>query len=383
MSKTNYPELYRDTNIQILYDKKRDTGYRVAGAFAIKPVHLKDELPEFQTTSNELYIEHGTVFDGPLNTLIQSGLLTHLGNIELPNQKTYAKYEFYRELMDDRSEDDEKAVNENDCLKFAESITSFVNLHKNAIIFNKQLQQDVGPSVLQYRDVLQHNPTNSRPKRRTSVKSTSPKSPQSFHFGDSDRKNRDLLKQVNPAKIDNDAIPDEGELYAIVRRRSTHDRSSYHIAYVIYSGDTINITIEAEADNETRYQPKFCLYDKNLLGNTFHRRWTGELYKDSDRANQLYENGRTVVLTMQPGIRTIEALFDKGTIPRGVRRQVTMPIPMSMSMSMPMPMPMSIFLRNTSSSTKRGTSRKRSSSRDSRMSSNPAKRNRSNKQPVL
>jgi hypothetical protein len=160
------------------------------------------------------------------------------------------------------------------------------------------------------------------------------------------------------------AIPNQGELYAIVRTKSIRNRSSYHIAYVIYSDDRINITIEAEADNETQYQPKFCLYDKNPLGNTFHKRWTGELYKRSDRVNYLYKNGVTVVLTMRPDIRTTNAVFDNGIIPTGVRRPVAVAMP--------------IFVQNTSSSRTRGTTRKRSSSRNSRESSKSAKRTRSN-----
>jgi hypothetical protein len=294
-------------------------------------------------------------------------VLTYLGDIELPNKKTYAKYTFYRELFDNRTEDDEDAVNENDCLKFAESITSFVNLHQNPDILNKQLQQDTGPTVLQYKDVLLDKPTNRRPKRASTVKSTSPKSPKSFHFGDSDLKNQTLLKCIPPEKINDNAIPNQGELYAIVRTRSTSNRSSYHIAYVIYSDDTINITIEAEADNETQYQPKFCLYDKNPDGNTFHRRWTGELYRDSDRVDQLYKNSRTVVLTMQPEIGTIEALFDKDIIPSGFRIPVTMP---------------SLLLHRHSPP--KGTLRK-SSSKNPKESSNSAKQKRQtrSKEPSL
>jgi len=329
MSKSDFPETIVDTNIEILYDKKKkDTGYRVAGGFAIKPFHLKDELPEFQTTSNELYIEHGAQIRGPLYSLIQSGIFRSLGDIELPNKKTYTKYEFYRPLMDKRTDNDDSEVNENDCLKFAESITSFVNIHENADILNRQLQQDTGPTILQYRDLVMKDLSppkkgNTRTKRvySTIVSKFIP------NFGESNTNNRKLMKLVNPGHIDDLAIPNQGELYAIVRSTPTRDRSPYHIAYVIYSDDAVNITIEAEADNESEYQPKICIYDRELR-NTFHCRWTGELYKTSDphRVNYLYGNGRTVVLTMQDGIKNTRDLFYRNIIPHDLKEQVTTPI---------------------------------------------------------
>ena len=60
--------------------------------------------------------------------------------------------------------------------------------------------------------------------------------------------------------------------------------------------------MEAEADAGQTYQPKFCFYDTNPEGNTFHRRWSAELYKKSAdpehklRYDALYNNGETIVL---------------------------------------------------------------------------------------
>jgi hypothetical protein len=98
------------------------------------------------------------------------------------------------------------------------------------------------------------------------------------------------------------AIPKNGETYAIVRTKVVADKSPYHIAFVLYTHNNVNITLEAEADNRNDYQPKFCLYDTNPDGHTFHRRWSGELFKNdtstagSDRYNSLYNNGETIVL---------------------------------------------------------------------------------------
>ena len=92
-----------------------------------------------------------------------------------------------------------------------------------------------------------------------------------------------------------------GESYAIVRKK-INENTAYHASFVVYTHDGVNITLEAEADAGPSYQPKFCLYDTNPEGNTFHRRWSAELYKKSKNENHqfrykaLYNNGETIVL---------------------------------------------------------------------------------------
>jgi len=323
MSKTNFPEIALDTNIKILLNKKKDTGYRIAGHFAIAPVHAIGDIPEFQTTSNELFIEAGTHLNGPLRTLIQNGILASLGHIKLSNGKTFTKYRFYRELMDkryitdDEFDNDSSAMNENDCLKFAESITSFVQF-ENASAFNKQLQQEDGPPILHFRDG-EEAIEKGKPTKRSVI------------FGDTHKNNKaimNLIQKNTPEKTNHYANPKQGELYAIVRSSNVKNKSPYHIAFVIYSDEEINITMEAEADNGPLYYPKFCLYDKGYEGNTFHRRWTGEIYKksDPDRYKSLYTNGTTVVLSIDGDIANIRDIFDKNIIPTGYIEPITEPI---------------------------------------------------------
>ena len=103
-------------------------------------------------------------------------------------------------------------------------------------------------------------------------------------------------------KKNNLAVPTNGESYAIVRKKIFSGNAPYHIAFVLYTQNNVNITLEAEADNKNDYTPKFGFYDITPNGKTFHRRWSAEMYKDSTdldkqfRYNVLYNNGETIVL---------------------------------------------------------------------------------------
>jgi hypothetical protein len=88
-----------------------------------------------------------------------------------------------------------------------------------------------------------------------------------------------LIKNNN----NNEANPQPGEAYAIVRKTNVKKASPYHIAFVIYRDDKINITLEAEADASATYTPHFSFYDTNSKGCTFHHFWSEEsIYKDSN-----------------------------------------------------------------------------------------------------
>jgi hypothetical protein len=64
-----------------------------------------------------------------------------------------------------------------------------------------------------------------------------------------------------------------------------NDSAPYHIAYVIYTHQNVNITLEASADAGNLYYPEFSFYDINPNGNTFHKKYS-----------QYYQNGVTNVL---------------------------------------------------------------------------------------
>jgi len=129
-------------------------------------------------------------------------------------------------------------------------------------------------------------------------------------FGESDIQNIDYINKINNNNKNHNAIPSNGELYAIVRKEIVLGSAPYHVAFVIYSDDNVNITLEAEADNKDDYLPKFCMYDKNHQGYTFHKRWSGELdkilYEEENnqdyliRYETLYNNAETIVLHNRP-----------------------------------------------------------------------------------
>jgi hypothetical protein len=119
-----------------------------------------------------------------------------------------------------------------------------------------------------------------------------------------------LVKKVKNAN-NNKAVPASGQSYAIVREK-VNQNTAYHVAFVVYRHGNVNITLEAEADNGNGYMPKFCFYDippvpnQRSMGNTFHRRWSAELYPmTTDRYRLLYYNGTTIVLESRDGIQDL------------------------------------------------------------------------------
>jgi hypothetical protein len=269
------------------------------GIFAIKPIKPAARegyimVPEFQTTSDYLYArsDYKMNDDSALQKLINNNFIINTGikNLifktgGLDVQASYNEYKFYRQLTDKRKYDSENlpiednvSVNENDCLKFAECLT-FANQTFNKEKFNEMLKANEGPPILK-----SYN-TNT-----------------AFGATEKDEDNIQIVKQVNQNEKNNLAIPKDGESYAIVRKKVVFDKAPYHIAFVLYTNANVNITLEAEADNQNNYQPKFCFYDINPQGYTFHRRWSGELYKNDasengiNRYDSLYNNGETIVL---------------------------------------------------------------------------------------
>lgn len=300
-----------DSNTNLL----REHGYTFTKdrLFAIKPVTVGDEDDELedQTYSNKLFIRQDYTIDenSPLSKLISVGIIVkepntkHISNVKtkrkhngstkrktiktpVDNQNTaYDVYTFYRPLIDNRTYDEDRnpdydddvAINENDCLKAAECLTIATQTHDRTL-FEKLLKASQSPPVL-----------------RTAV------TEKTFAETTDDKDNIKLLKDIGLSKKNNYAIPEMGESYVIVRKK-INENTAYHASFVVYTHDGVNITLEAEADAGPTYQPKFSFYDTNPEGNTFHRRWSAELYKKSEDENHqiryqaLYNNGETIVL---------------------------------------------------------------------------------------
>jgi hypothetical protein len=266
-----------------------------SGLFAIRPRDGDDgNDAEEQTYSPHLYINTRAVIDesSPLGKLIKMGLIVDSTSGDKHKKSGYKSFKFFRRLVDSinydenddprddplkpkkRSKPDPDTKNENDCLKFGEAMGIGMRSGEMNYVINHLQTDSTNPEVC-----LRESPV--------------------LLFGEGIKKNRELYKKAGP--IDNDAVPEPGQSYAIVRRALKKDGDNiladYHIAFVIYQDSGINITLEAEANAGREYLPHFAFYDTKPTGYTFHRRWTGYLPGDTDeRKEALYSNGNTIVL---------------------------------------------------------------------------------------
>jgi hypothetical protein len=284
----------------IMIDMKRIGRFTIInnGKFAIRPRDSYDDNdPEEQTYSPDLYIKEGFELEldesSPLKKFMNMGLIVEYTNA--PPKKGFTAYRFFRPLEDSMNfsksgkvlktalkpmvpdEPDPIIKNENDCLKFGEAMGIAIRSGDIDYVI-RHLQTDVTKPEL----CVINKPT--------------------MLFGDDDDININLYKKTR--SIDNKAIPNPGEAYAIVRREIVLKRAPYHIAFVIYQENGINITLEAEADAGREYLPHFAFYDTNPNGYTFHRRWAGDLPGDTvERKEVLYNNGNTIILQPTPSQR--------------------------------------------------------------------------------
>jgi hypothetical protein len=288
------------TNIK-KYGKYRFTS---DGLFAIEPVITPGYLPSFQTDSIYLYIKTEIVSNilnenSPLANMINNKIII-LDELEPTKQLTmkfsgldvvnnYNKYIFHRKFIDERkytindegknlpNSEDTKSLNENDCLKFGECMTT-VNQTGDINKFNQMIKLGESDPVLEFKNL-----SNAK-------------------FGNDDEgdENRQFLKKIPKTEKNNNAIPEKGESYAIVRKKPIENEADYHIAFVLYTHQNINITLEAAADQGNEYYPRFCFYDINPNELTFH--------KVNSRG---YLNGETVVLKKSRDINTILKEIDK------------------------------------------------------------------------
>lgn len=140
-------------------------------------------------------------------------------------------------------------------MKFGECLSLTSNTNNNNDIFNNFIKNNENPSVLQSKETGEI-------------------------FGLTYANNRKILQYTPIDKKNDNAIPNNGELYAIVRKKFIDNTSPYHISFVIYTHENINIALEASADSEALFYPKFSFYDitPGYL-NTFHNIWSYSLPK--------------------------------------------------------------------------------------------------------
>jgi hypothetical protein len=198
-------------------------------------------------------------------------------------KNNYLQYSYHRPLVDERNVTGKRksgsiCINENDCLKFGESMM-LMNKGIETQIIDDFLKLDSSEPVLQSKDTAYADKV----------------------FGESNEQNIEIIKKVKPKHTNDNAKPLPGEAYAIVRKRIIPGNQDYHIAYVFYMHQGINISLEAEADNGNQYLPKFCFYETDPDKYTFHKRWSGLIYpKDDIRHDSLYGDSVTIVLEARP-----------------------------------------------------------------------------------
>jgi hypothetical protein len=243
----------------VAYTKKGE--YRVSNNCAIV---IKGEL------SDSLFIRANyTIPASSLKTLIDDGyfkivrsnvkLTIPSGGINIPicNNDEYTEYQFVRPLKETAPE----PKSENDCLNFAEFLAAETHGVKDS---HEIFPYKFNTSMLQSKDTKNQ-------------------------FGYSKARNRQLLKRIPMEKKNHSAVPNDGEAYAVVRTSDTPDESEYHIAFVIYTHEDINVTLEAAAlpqeDSREEVLPQFSFYERNPGGTTFH-----------SVVSVGYQNGQTIVL---------------------------------------------------------------------------------------
>lgn len=257
-----------------------------------------DDGDSIHISSENMYLRKDFIVkdDSVLSNLISMGIVVN-GRTILIDDEEYVKYGFYRRLRDFRPYDEdgtaseeEDVVNENDCLKFAECMT-VGNVFSSKKLFNNIIkivpENDEGTEPILYAKHT-HNENNV--------------------FGCSDYNNTQILKNMKKKHKDDHATPTQGECYGIVRRQlsKTEAKNPYHIGFVVYDKNGVNITLEGFTGMYDKYRPRFCFYDKNPKGRTFHTVWTGAL-KDPSVVKEMgfFDDSETIVLKPRKDIESV------------------------------------------------------------------------------
>ena len=254
-----------------------------------------------------LYIQDVTkIKKSPLKTFIEEGVIVHnkIDNlfvdsnyqiIKMTRNKTtnvsnmieFKPYHFFREL-EDRRNDDNIGINEVDCLRFAE-LLSYIHQHPDSIQteggINRVIEQQVHPEISTplFKLDVSFDPTKMIGDSEEDL------IPESNFFGDSYKNNSRIVNSIKKEnkRLNEKVNPDQGDAYAIVNKKVTIDDNltPYHVAFVIYSNDQYNITLEVLADFSSKkkvkvFQPKFNFYNKpnnNPNERTFHEVYSHQI----------------------------------------------------------------------------------------------------------
>lgn len=243
-------------------DKQVEIPYQSESEFLfINKKHLDDLEP---TSPLKKFIDNGLIIKASQNTILINTQKNTKKSKKTHTIEHYYKYKFYKTLTDKReydvnivvdTDENHEKINENDCLKFSECLT-YVDQTNTISHLEDMLIASENPPVLR--------------SKVTKVK-----------FGEhaDEEKNATILNDIDAKYKNHNAIPSMGESYGIVVKPKTkYEGSPYHIAFVLYTNNEVNITLEAFADRKDNYLPRFGFYDINQNGYTFHRYYSGEIY---------------------------------------------------------------------------------------------------------
>ena len=205
--------------------------------------------------------------DSPLYRMMHEGQIKQ--NNDKPLDNGLIGYKYYKKLVsvsdkytEAKNDANKKKINkfphlENDCLGFAECLSrGFTHIPPDTAVLQSK-------HLIKLKDII--NCEYSRDNKPI--------------FGESDEKNIQIAIQTDTKYTNNNAVPGQGEAYAIVAIMPVTHNDGYitpfHAATVIYqtTDGKINITLEAFADSKDQ-RPRFKLYTTDPDSeDTFHNNW--------------------------------------------------------------------------------------------------------------
>ena len=203
--------------------------------------------------------------DSPLYRMMHEGQIKKATDKPLDNG--LIGYKYYKKLVsvsdkytEAKNDANKKKINkfphlENDCLGFAECLSrGFTHIPPDtAVLRSKHLTELT--DIISCDDYSRDN----KPI-----------------FGECDEKNIQIAMQTDTKYTNNNAVPEQGETYAIVTiNHGEVETTPFHAASVIYQTDDrkTNITLEAFAETKDQY-PRFKLYTTGPdAEDTFHNNW--------------------------------------------------------------------------------------------------------------
>jgi hypothetical protein len=253
-------------------------------------------------------------------------LTKKMGGLDMPvtdenkNEIYFNSYRFFRKLK----QTEDPNVNENDCLEFSEYLTT--SIINEIDLEDEELQllpYRYDAIVLRARDL-----DNKLPQKIKCINENNEivSNDNTNKFGDCDRKNIYLAKNVKENYRNTNANPNEGESYAIVVAEELSKEEEeklveeigeelhiipYHIANVIYKTDNINITLEAAENPEIEYfQPTFSFYTITNDKYNFHNRFIKMYDEYNIERNKKQLQMNTIVLKTRDKKDIIDEIYN-------------------------------------------------------------------------